>query len=338
MRIGTNPSKNDISYETIYFHQIIIPVYIPNNEDYFVNAFKIFKICLQSLLKTIHTKTYITIVNNGSNIEVVDYLNSLYKDKIIHEVIHTDNIGKFNAIVKGISGRKFRLVTIADADVLFLKNWQNATYEVYNKIPRAGIVGLVPQFRSFGEHSTNLIFEKLFSNKLKFTNVDDPDGLKMFYESLGWGNNYNQDYLKYHLTFEQNGCKTVVGSGHFVATYRGDFFETIKTHSNLKMGPKILKNLDSLPLYHKLWRLTTSKNHAYHMGNYYEKWMDEEVQKLNENNEKSIELVDFNQLTKENKISFYIKNKLFRKLFNRKEFRRFFYKIKDLPKSSITKY
>ena len=59
-----------------------------------------------------HSKTFITIVNNGSCNEIKVYLDDLLDKNAIQELIHTQNIGKLNAILKGISGHQFELVTI----------------------------------------------------------------------------------------------------------------------------------------------------------------------------------------------------------------------------------
>ena len=144
MRVGFNPNKDKVLSKSDYTHQVVVPVYIPHQNDYFKDSFQILQLCLESLFKTCHDKTYITIVNNGSCIEVVNYLNQLQQEAKLQEVIHTTAIGKLNAILKGLSGHQFPLITISDADVLFLNNWQKATYEVFEIFPRAGVVSPVP--------------------------------------------------------------------------------------------------------------------------------------------------------------------------------------------------
>ena len=47
---------------------------------------------LESVLKTIHEATFISIVNNGSSSEVSEYLQSLYELNKINEVIHTNMV------------------------------------------------------------------------------------------------------------------------------------------------------------------------------------------------------------------------------------------------------
>ena len=139
MRKGLNPHKDKPQEQSEFVHQIIIPVYIPNQEEYFKDSFRILQICLESLFKTVHKKTFISVINNGSCNEVKEYLDGLFISKKIHEVIHTTNIGKLNSIVKGLVGNNIELVTIADSDVFFLENWQQQTVKTFNAFPKTGM-------------------------------------------------------------------------------------------------------------------------------------------------------------------------------------------------------
>jgi cellulose synthase/poly-beta-1,6-N-acetylglucosamine synthase-like glycosyltransferase len=167
MRIGSNPHKDKTLLPSEYIHQIVVPVYIPNFEGYFKDSLNILKICLQSIWSTTHSKTFITIVNNGSCEEVKSYLNKIFTENQVHEIIHTENIGKLNAILKGITGNNIELVTISDADVLFLNHWQTETATIFNTIPKVGVVGLVPQFKNYETNCGNLIFENFFNSNPK---------------------------------------------------------------------------------------------------------------------------------------------------------------------------
>ena len=162
MRIGFNPQKDKEQAPNDFFHQVVIPVYIPNQEGYFKDSFAILKLCLESLFKTIHEKTFVTIVNNGSDISVANYLDLLLKENKIQELIHTENIGKLNAILKGFAGHNIELVTISDADVLFLANWQRETYQVFESFPKAGSVSPCPNSRLLKYYTANILFDKLF--------------------------------------------------------------------------------------------------------------------------------------------------------------------------------
>jgi hypothetical protein len=338
MRIGFNPHKDMPNEVCSYTHQVVLPVYIPNQEGYFKDSFRILQLCVESILKTVHLKTFITIVNNGSCKEVRDYLDELFANKKIHEVIHTDNIGKLNAILKGLSGNNIELVTIADSDVMFLENWQKETLTVFNNFSKAGVVGIVPQYRNFGHFCGNLLVENFFSKKLTFSPVKNLMALKKFYISIGWGEYVENECLEVTLTLENNSQIAVVGSGHFVATYKKEIFKEIVTYIGYKLGGDSETYLDEIILKFGLWRLTTYDNYAYHMGNVHEKWMDETLHSFEKQDMSITSLTNKRNIKRESKIGFFIKNVIFIKFFNKRKYRRLFYKYKGMPKQMIKKY
>jgi hypothetical protein len=335
MRIGYNPQKDKVQKESRFLHQIIIPVYIPHQEGYFKDSFVIFQLCLDSLFATIHKKTFITIVNNGSGNFVKDYLDELLKKNKIHEVIHTQNIGKLNAILKGLAGNNIELVTISDADVMFLPNWQTETVKVFNQLPKVGVVGIVPQFKTYKSNCGNLIFDNFFNKKMKFIPIKNPKALVRFYDSIGWARDYNQDFLEFSLGLEINlDLKVYVGSGHFVATYKKDVFQEITSYIGYKLGGNSEGYLDMAPLQKGYWRVTTYDNYAYHLGNTLEEWMEMEPQCSNIN-----EFIS-NDFMTNRKVSFinsFIKNRLFVKIFFIKGVSSLFLQWKGLPKEMIKK-
>lgn len=338
MRVGFNPNKDKQIASAGFYHQVIVPVYIPHFEGYFEKSFEVLKLSLQSLFQTIHDKTYITIVNNGSCEEVLLFLNQLLQEGKIHEVIHTTNIGKVNAILKGIVGHDFELVTITDADVLFLPNWQSETLKVFRTIPQAGVVGIVPQFCGFKGKSENTLLANLFSKKLKFLPVHNKEALVHFYDSIGWTREYNPDYLQYTLGLDYSeDFKVIIGSGHFVSTYKRAVFDELKTYIPFKLGGISESYLDALPLTFDYWRLTTYDNFAYHIGNVPEEWMYNVV---SEEKAMTQEEENYNFLTNKTANSTWVqfRNKLFRKAIMNKIVLPIFYKKWGLPKGSIKKY
>ena len=202
MRIGDNPNKFSGKQVKHYAHQVIIPVYILDGEAYFKDSFHIFQLCVQSLLATTHSNTYITIVNNGSGNRVVNYLNDLAAQNKIQEVIHNTNIGKINAVLKGIVGVRADVVTISDQDILFKEDWQSATFDVFNSFENVGVVGLIPMFTSYKSYSAPIIFDFLFSKRLSFTPVKSPDDMVKFYDSIWINRSYDQKSLENYLTLK----------------------------------------------------------------------------------------------------------------------------------------
>ncbi|MNK66762.1 Glycosyl transferase family 2 [compost metagenome] len=338
MRLGFNPNKDKENSNLTHSHQIIIPVYIPNQNDYFKDSMAILTLCLESLFCTVHKKTFITVVNNGSCEEVTNYLQELYLKKKIHEIIETTNIGKLNAILKGITGHNFPLITITDSDVLFLNGWQKATYSVFENFSKTGVVCPVPSSRSLRTYTSNIYWDNFFSKKLIFSKVRNPLALEKFAASIGNPNFYNKVHLENYFTVYNKNEKAVIGAGHFVGTYRGEIFNSLEVkYSNYKMGGDSENEILDVPVVKKgLWRLSTEDNYAYHMGNVLEGWMHEEVLKLEEN---KVE-IDFNIIpAKANSKWHYIfKNQIFGKIILNKKIMKYFIRWKGLSKEDAGKY
>lgn len=339
MRIGFNPNKDKIQESNEFFHQVIVPVYIPNQEGYFKDSFAILQYCLQSLFKTSHPKTYFTIVNNGSCGEVVDYLSALYQENKIQELIHTTNIGKLNAILKGIAGQKFQLITITDADVLFLNDWQKATYQIFETFPKAGVVSTTPSPKMIRHFTSNVLFENILSSQMRFSQVANPDAMKSFAESVGNPSLYNEYHLEKYLTLSKGNVKAVVGAGHFVATYRASIFDNLEQRNSIYcLGGNSEGDILDKPVVKKgLWRLSTENNYTLHMGNTLEDWMLKKVEDMNENNytyktTPKLEEVYFNHFAN------WFAIKIFSKVLFRKLIWIFFLRYKGLSKENANNY
>ena len=339
MRIGFNPHKDKIQEASDYWHQVIIPVYIPNQQGYFKDSFAILKLCLESLFSTIHKKTYVTIVNNGSDAIISEYLDLLFKEHKIQELIHTDNIGKLNAILKGFAGHNIELVTISDADVLFLANWQRETYQVFESFPKAGSVSPCPNSRLLKYYTANILFDKLFSKSLYFKNVKNPKALKYFAKSIGNSSLFNSWNLSKYLTVKHKGVLAVVGGGHFVSTYKSSILKKQNySFSPFKLGGESESEILDLPVaFNGYWRLSTADNYAFHMGNTLEEWMLTTVEGLKENN-LTCDIVPLLTKMESNAFMNWFKIKVFSRLLFKKSIWRLFLRYKGLTKEEASFY
>lgn len=276
MRIGTNPAKiEDNKVESLFFHQVVIPVYLPKLEGYYKEGLEILKICLESIIITIHDKTFVSVVNNGSCSEVKSYLNRMLDKGKIHEVIHTTSIGKINAISKAISGHNFDLVTITDADVLFVNEWQKAVYEVYEAYPKAGVVGTTPNSKMLKHLTENIHFDSFLNKNLKFRPVPQPEDMRKFANSIGHDKLFNKISLNNILSIKKNKVVATLGTGHFVATYKKDCLKKLRNFKmcNHKMGGKAMREFLDAPIFNDdYWRLSTYENYTFHLGNQVEEW------------------------------------------------------------------
>jgi hypothetical protein len=337
MRIGNNPHKDKNSLVSKYSHRVIVPVHIPSNIGYHENSLEVLKICLNSLFKTTNSLTAITIVSNNSNYEVTNYLNELFIKNEIQEVIHTGKVGKLNSILKAIRSCDESIVTITDADVLFLDGWLENTIEIFNNFPKVGVVGIVPQFKMYENLGYNVIFDNLCSKKIRFSKVKNAKALQLFYKSIGWDESYNKAYLKQQLTLESDECKAVVGSGHFVATYNKSLFDNNLPFSDMLLGGgSEHKYLDVPATTRNLWRLSTEDNFAYHMGNTIETWMYEELNKL-KNTTYQIKLKPLKKASVNKPLSFF-KNVIFKKIIHDTFLWKIFLKRKGLDEKFVNDY
>lgn len=319
MRIGYNPLKG-AKIEHDYYHRVIVPIFIPNlHEPYFSKGLEVTKLCLESLRKTIHSKTYLTVINNGSCKEVTNYLQQLYSEgKINHLVHYKENVGKIDAIIPIARESQESLITLADGDVLFTNGWIQGVESVYVNFPEAGMVSPVPHGTTYNNHTTNTLFDALFKGLLKFQSLCNPKDMLLFAESIGKKDTMYQKTvrLKTQLTVRRKNYSAVVGCGHFVVTLRNEVFnDAPKKWSHWAYASEADRNYIDIPNEKaKLWRLATIENYAYHMGNKPTQWMYDIFNNLPENSE------GFQNIPKSKKwmIPFTFKKVLIRLVFSKK--------------------
>ena len=342
MRKGTNPAKlEDNKVENDCFHQIIVPVYLPELTGYYEQGLDILKLCLDSIYLTVHDKTFISVVNNGSCEAVKTYLDDCLKAKKIQEVIHTSAIGKINAIAKGLSGHDFDLVTITDADVLFVNGWQRAVYDIYETFPRAGMVGTTPNSKMLKYLTENIHFDNFFNKQLKFRPVANPDDMLRFAESIGNKSLFKNVSLNKILSIEKDNVIAALGTGHFSATYKKECFEGLKIfiRTGKKMGGDVMKNILDMPILDiGLWRLATYNNYTFHLGNQLDDWALEKFKNLKSNSSSSL-VLDKPKIPQFNKpFLSMLRVKIFRKLFFNKYIWKKVLRFRGLSKQEASNY
>lgn len=284
MRVGQNPNKNsNQKNKPLSYHRVVVPVYIPNLTDaYFKNSFQVLKVCLESILVSIHESTRLSIISNGCCEEVKAYLEEQYSSHELFDQLFQSkvNLGKINAVLTVLKSCQEELITVTDADVMFKIGWQQAVEAIFKDFPEAGMVSPVPHSKGFSNFGYSNAYFGLFMGKIYFDTLKDPAGLKKFEESLQRNTLKPIHYQKYLVIDNGNG-KAVMGCGHFVATYRKECFlktpnqpskDLLSTHSDNEY-------LDLPNEKAGFLRLATLENHAFHLGNHFESWMQEELKK-----------------------------------------------------------
>ena len=162
MRVGVNPEKENNTIKFDIYHRIIIPVYIPNFEGYFKDGLEIFKLCIQSLLMTVHEKTRITIYNNASHIVVENYISGFEEEDNIPEKVEL------------VTGTKYMPTP------KFIDSWSYSW--MINNFHNFGWSQVVTRFlRMYKDYSYEMMYDMLLES---ISNDDGPVG-KSFREAIG---------------------------------------------------------------------------------------------------------------------------------------------------------
>lgn len=338
MRLGNNSAKDGkIITKNKSQHRVIIPLYIPYEFDYYKDSYKIFELCLFSIIKTSSSILNISVISNGCCKEVNAKLLILYEQELIQElIVESEAIGKINSVLKALRTAEERLITITDADVLFDNNWEYRVLEVFKAFPKVGSVSPVPVFRTHFRLTSNIWFDNLFSSQLKFRSVKDPESMVLFANSIGWPW-LDIKYKDVIATLKsKEDIIAVLGSSHFVCTYKREVFSKIpKNNSIYKLGG------DSEYLYTDLpalkmggYRLATYGNYAFHLGNVLEDWMTQKFSNL-KTEIKAPTSIDQLKMLKFRPFYYYFTEKLFRKIFRIPFICKFILKRKGLSNKQL---
>jgi hypothetical protein len=278
MRRGTNPAKHDTIITDDRYHRVIMPVFIPELDGYFTDALKILTRAVESLLATIHSKTAVTIINNGSCAEVSAFINTLVASGQIDCCIHyAVNFGKIDPLISAMRGCHEPIITVTDADVLFQSGWQSDVEEIFEHFPKAGFVSPVPIPSLYRFASSYTFWWGMWRGRLKFTQVLHRTDMQALAESLGRpGDLFNEAHYSSQLTLNYNGKHALVGAAHFVASVRKevvDFLPRERSYRKMIHGGGESFYLDLANDRAGLLRLATTRYGARHMGNTWEPWM-----------------------------------------------------------------
>ena len=285
MRKGENISKEQLLTKSTINHRIIIPIHIPRLEGYYTESFSVFEMCLNSIQKTSVYDHHISVVSDGCCKAVNDRLYEFVSEKKIDElIIETENIGKINAILKVLRTVEEDYVTITDADILFLHQWDTEVFNVFKAFKKAAVVSPIPVFRKQLSYTANIWLDYLWSSKLQFRPVKNPIALEKFAQSIGW-NSLEDRFKDVIVTLKENNVTSVVSAVHCVATYKTAYLKHSlpNTSSAYKLGGHSEGDyLDQPPYESDGYRLSTYNNYAYHVGNVIEPWMVEVYANLND--------------------------------------------------------
>lgn len=339
MRQGLNLSKEQLIKDSKIKHRVIIPLYIPHQNNYYADALAVFKMCLTSIKKTSYYELHISVISDGCCLEVNKELQDLFNQGNINELIlEHENIGKLNAILKALRTVNEPYVTITDADILFLNSWDAEVFKVFNTFKKAAVVSPIPLFRKQLSYTSNIWVDYLFSKQLKFRPVKNPDALERFAKSIGW-DSLERRFKDVIMTLKQDDVTAVISAAHCVATYKTSYLKHLpKENTKFKLGGDSEgKYLDQPPYQLDGYRLSTYDNYAYHVGNTIDPWLRKEYDNLHLVNQKS-SFLDVNSITPKHKPFKIILQKLFIKALTKRSIYNFVLLRKGLTKKQLKQF
>lgn len=144
-RFGMNPARNkNISYKPSRVSAAMM-TYIPNLEGYFTHRLDVLKLSLESLIQSVGEKTDIAVFNNGSCLEVREYLDQQLEigriDYLFQSRRNLGVIGGFKILFNALPGE---VIAYCDDDVLYYPGWLEAHLEILDTFPRVGMVSGAP--------------------------------------------------------------------------------------------------------------------------------------------------------------------------------------------------
>ncbi len=147
MRTGKNPAKTGLPAYSPNRLGVALILYIPFTEGYFENSLEIFRYQVESLRAATSQPFDLLVFDNGSCAPVVAELQAMHaRGWIDWLLLSRHNMGKAGAWNWIFSAMPNELICYADSDVLFRPGWLEASLEVLEAFPQAGMVAAQPNF------------------------------------------------------------------------------------------------------------------------------------------------------------------------------------------------
>ena len=315
MRNGVNPEKFKNELLPVFLHRVIVPVYIPNlKEEYYRNHLEVFEKFLGQLIRTINPQTTaITLINNNSCDEIAGVIDK-YRSAIDKLVWYAENKGKVFPVLQEARAAAEPFVTITDADVLFYEGWEQAVFTIFASCPKAGVVAPLPSPALAFYENTAVFSDNFLTGGINYQKILSDADAELYLAGMGNNsllNRENREFSWKERQYVLTKANAIVGSGHFVATYRSELFKGKNEQPKLKFKNGLEREfIDSLSDEKGYYRLSTIETYAYHMANN----LDEHAISLKEEGENLVseDLIRKAQNSKKSPFPFFLRKLVFR--------------------------
>lgn len=140
-RIGVNPSRNHTLSYTPPRVTVAVLVYEPHQAGYFQYRLEVTRLTIESILTNTAKPYELLVFDNGSCPEMVQYLQELFdQGRIDNLILSAHNIGKLNALYRIARVSNGEVIAYTDDDVYHLPGWLPAHLEILDTFPNVGAV------------------------------------------------------------------------------------------------------------------------------------------------------------------------------------------------------
>jgi hypothetical protein len=248
-------------------------LYIPFTEGYFANSLEIFEYQVDSLRAATGEPFDLLVFDNASCAPVVSALKGMHEQKKIDWLILSGhNMGKAGAWNWIFSAMPNELICYADSDVLFRPGWLEASLQVLEAFPQAGMVGAQPGFYDVlkGEGKAHLaVLEDLRYSAIDYRPPAEVVDEYVF--SIGASDEVASQFYDTPLpalVHKETGVQAVIGASHMQFMIPRQVARQVTplpaTHGLLRAETTSLdRKIDQLGYLH----LSTIRPYVFHMGN-----------------------------------------------------------------------
>jgi glycosyltransferase involved in cell wall biosynthesis len=145
MRKGQNPAKAVKEVAKPERVTVALLNYIPFLSGFYAETLDVLKVCLDSMRKDAGLPFDLLVFDNGSCVEVREYLVAEKEaGRIQYLILSEKNMGKGGAWNMILAGAPGEIIAYTDADVLFSPNWLSRSVEILETFPNVGMVTARP--------------------------------------------------------------------------------------------------------------------------------------------------------------------------------------------------
>jgi len=286
MRTGKNPAKDGLPAYTPHRLGVALIVYIPFTQGYFENSLQVFGYQIASLRAATSEPFDLLVFDNGSCPEAVSKLKELHaQGEIDWLILSAHNMGKAGAWNWIFAAMPNELICYADSDVLFRPGWLQASLEVLQAFPQAGMVGAQPNFYDV-MHGEGKAHQALRSDpEYSFGDfLPDQDTVDEYCFGIGASDELAAQFHNTPLpaiTHQTTGTQAILGASHMQFTIPRQVARQVvplpATRGLLRAETMSLdRKIDQLGFLH----LSTPNAHVFHMGNTINERLLQEVERI----------------------------------------------------------